>query len=93
MCKIYGIRGINEAKAYLADEYLRNHLEEICHALLQLPTNDASTIMSDIDVRKLQSSMTLFTLASSKDSIYQAVLDKYYHSKLDAKTIRILESH
>ena len=41
----YGIRDLDEAKAYLQDEYLGSHLLEISNVLLQLDCNDAKIVM------------------------------------------------
>ena len=41
----YGIRDLDEAKAFLQDEYLGSHLLEISNVLLQLDCNDAKIVM------------------------------------------------
>ncbi|MDR1811143.1 MAG: DUF1810 domain-containing protein [Prevotella sp.] len=43
------------------------------------------------DVMKLKSPLTLFLVASG-DSIFQEVLDKYYRSEKDEKTINIIRA-
>ncbi|MBR1602339.1 MAG: DUF1810 domain-containing protein [Synergistaceae bacterium] len=88
----YAIKDINEAKAYLADDHLRLNLEEICSALLELDDDNPEHVMgSSIDAIKLQSSMTLFALASaSQDNIYNKVLDKFFNGHKDAKTCDII---
>ena len=45
MCARYGIRGMGEAEAYLADETLRGRLVEISRALLELDGNDPVAVM------------------------------------------------
>ena len=88
----YAIKDLGEAKAYLADDHLRVNLEEICSALLELDDNNPEQVMgSSIDAIKLQSSMTLFALASaSQDNIYNKVLDKFFNGNKDAKTCDII---
>ena len=39
-CHRYGVRGLEEARAYLDDGVLRSHLIEISTELLELETND-----------------------------------------------------
>ena len=56
----YGIKGIEEARAYLADDFLRSHLVEISERLLALESNNATQVMGYPDDLKLKSSMTLF---------------------------------
>lgn len=90
MSEYYGIRDLDEAKAYLADPILRKHLIEICDVLLSLDTNDATEVMGRPDDRKLKSSMTLFDTATESLDVFQKVLDKYYHGKKDYRTLKIL---
>lgn len=88
--KHYGIENLDEAKEYLANEILREHLLEISQALLELPNNDIEYIMgSEIDKVKLLSSMTLFHLAEPTCEIFTKVIEKYFGGKLDAKTVEI----
>lgn len=90
MCQYYGIRDLEEAKAYLADPVLRSRLVEICEVLLSLDTNDAREVMGEIDSRKLQSSMTLFDEATESLDVFQKVLNKYYNGKRDNRTLKML---
>ena len=90
MCDRYGIRGIGEAEAYLADETLRARLVEISQALLELDGSDPVAVMSPIDTLKLRSCMTLFSLVPDTDPVFQAVLDKYYKGKRDRKTLEMV---
>ena len=59
-------------------------------ALLEIECNDASKVMGKPDDLKLKSSMTLFALASSKESVFQQVLDKYFCGKMDHRTLKLL---
>ena len=89
--QFYAIRDLEEARAYLQDKYLRNNLETICKALLELKTNDALTIFGRPDNMKLKSSMTLFAYISDETSIFHKVLEKYFDGKMDQRTIKILQ--
>lgn len=90
MSEYYGIRDLDEARAYLADPVLGKHLTEICEALLSLDTDDATEVMGQPDDRKLKSSMTLFDAATESLDVFQMVLDKYYHGKKDCRTLKML---
>lgn len=90
MCARYGVRGLGEAKAYLADETLRDRLVEISQALLELGDNDPVAVMGHIDALKLRSCMTLFSLVEGADPVFQAVLDKYYGGEPDPLTLELL---
>ena len=89
--QFYAIRDLEEARAYLQDKYLRNNLETICKALLELKTNDALTIFGKPDNMKLKSSMTLFAYISDETSIFHKVLEKYFDGNMDQRTIKILQ--
>lgn len=93
IAKYYGIKGIEEARAYLADELLRSRLVEISQALLSLKSNDASLVMGYPDDIKLKSSMTLFLLAAGENTpdgaLFQKVLDKFFAGKPDDRTVKL----
>ena len=86
----YGIGSLDEAKSYIADDTLRQHLVEISQALLALKSDNASQIMGYPDDMKLKSSMTLFMLAAPEIPVFQAVLDKFYGGEPDKKTIELI---
>ena len=88
--KYYGIRDLEEAKAFLAEPTLRAHLLEICGALLSLDTGDPHAVMGYPDDLKLRSSMTLFREAEPDCQVFQMVLDKYYGGEPDRKTLALL---
>ena len=90
--KYYGLHGIDEAKAYIADDELRQHLVEISEALLALDSDNASHILGYPDDMKLRSCMTLFMLAAPEIPVFQAVLDKFYGGEKDEHTVRILNN-
>ena len=87
----YALRSIEEAIAFLEDPYLSGNLREISQALLNLDTNNAAKVLGMPDDLKLKSSMTLFLVASNHDSLFQAVLDKFFSGKPDYRTLQILD--
>jgi len=82
MAEIYGLRGPDEAAAYLAHPVLRERLLSAMHAVCAQPAPLRTLMGSQIDVLKLVSSMTLFReiakrvkdddVASVADAILQA---------------------
>ncbi len=88
--KYYGIDGIDEAKAYMADAELRRNLLEITDALLRQPETDIHRVMGYPDNLKLRSSMTLFEAAAPNQSVFGEVLDRFYGGERDDATLKRL---
>ncbi len=89
--KFFAIKSIEEARQYLAHPLLGSDLKECTQALLRVEGRSALQIFGSPDDLKLNSSMTLFASVSSGDSLFQQVLDKYYHGEKDTRTLEILE--
>ncbi|MDE6703577.1 MAG: DUF1810 domain-containing protein [Muribaculaceae bacterium] len=87
----YGLSGIDEAKEYLAEPTLNNRLREITETVLNLQSDSILKVFGKIDSMKLQSSMTIFDLASP-DDIFAKVLDKWYDGQRDSSTLKILQN-
>lgn len=87
----YAIQSATEAKAYMENELLREHLLEISEALLTLDTSDATAVMGFPDDLKLCSCMTLFAQVTPEYGVFQKVLDKFYDGVKDLKTLEILQ--
>jgi uncharacterized protein (DUF1810 family) len=90
MARVYGIRDRAEATAYLAHPVLGPRLVETSRALLTIDGSSASQVMGSPDDLKLRSSMTLFSAVDGADPVFQAVLDKFFGGKPDAKTLSML---
>lgn len=88
----YGVRGLGEARDYLAHPVLGPRLRECVEALLALPGSDAEAVLGGIDAVKLRSSMTLFAVAagSGGEGPFRAVLEKYLGGAEDPETLRLL---
>ena len=91
MAYVYGINGLEEAKAYLAHPVLSARLIEISEALLEHKGKEIEDILGDIDAMKLRSSMTLFALISENSSIFHQLLDCFYDGKLDEHTLELVK--
>jgi uncharacterized protein (DUF1810 family) len=67
MAQRYGIAGLDEARAYLADPLLRQRLEAVISVIeeqLNQPGQDLELLMgSELDAAKTVSSLTLFDAA------------------------------
>ena len=89
--RYYGIKSIDEARAYLEHSVLGERLREIVGVILELEGNDPTALMGELDEKKLCSSMTLFMLAAEDGSLFKRVIDKYYGGVTDAKTEELLK--
>ena len=87
MAQLYAISGVAEAAAYLEHPVLGARLRTCCHALLELPGNDAVAVLGSVDAMKLRSSMTLF---AQVDPWFTTVLEKYDDGELDPATLDLL---
>ena len=87
--QLYSIRDIDEARDYIADPVLGKRLIEISRALLTLDVSDPTDIMGYPDDLKLCSCMTLFERVSD-DTVFGAVLDKFYGGRRDIRTLLLL---
>lgn len=88
--KLYALKNLDEATAYLQHVLLGHRLIEICDALLEGSGNDAHAIFGSPDDRKLRSCLTLFSLVPGAPPVFQSLLEKYFHGKKDEKTIQLL---
>ena len=91
MAEFYGIDGLAEAKAYIADDLLRGRLVEISEALLSLPSSDAREVMGYPDDLKLKSCMTLFMEAAPEIDVFGKVLEKFFGGEKDSKTVEMVK--
>ncbi len=87
----YSIADVGEAKAYMENDLLREHLLEISEALLDIPSNDAKQVMGRPDDMKLKSSMTLFAEIAPEYPVFRMVLDKFFEGEKDQRTLQILK--
>ena len=89
--QFYGIKGADEAKAFLAHPILGPRLIEITNALLAVQGKSTEEIFGYPDVLKLRSCATLFAHFSGASSVFQRVLEKYYGGRVDDATIQLLK--
>jgi uncharacterized protein (DUF1810 family) len=86
--KRYAIKSGAEARAYLAHPVLGARLRECAEAVLAIEGRTAFQVFGSPDNMKLRSSMTLFAVVA--DSVFEAVLAKYFEGERDAATLELL---
>lgn len=86
----YAINSREEAEAYLHHAVLGQRLIEISEALLLHKDKTATEIFGKPDDMKLKSCMTLFSLVTENDSVFQLVLKHYFDGKIDLRTKELL---
>lgn len=90
--EFFAIRTVAEAEAYLNHPILGFRLGQCADALLKLPHDDIGAVMSDPDDLKLKSSMTLFAFISPHNSVFHAVLAKFFGGELDELTLTLVQN-
>ncbi len=86
----YAIRSREEAVAYLNHATLGIRLRQCCEALLKHQGREVQDIMGYPDDLKLCSSMTLFAMISTPDSVFHKVLNAFYSGQMDERTVAFL---
>ena len=88
--KLYAIKSVDKARAYLAHPILGPRLVECAKAVVDLEGRTATQIFGFPDDMKLRSCATLFACVSSPASVFHRLIEKYYGGELDAATLRLL---
>jgi uncharacterized protein (DUF1810 family) len=95
MAERYAIRDMDQAKRYLADPVLGNHLRDTVRLLLHHKDKSALDILSYPDDLKLRSCLTLFCEAASDQSVrslFAEALQHFYDGEPDPRTLKLLRS-
>ena len=88
--KYYAIKNQEEARAYLNHPVLGMRLQECAEIVLNLEGKSIPGIFGYPDDRKFKSSMTLFSCVADQGSIFERVLNKYFHGERDTRTLELL---
>jgi uncharacterized protein (DUF1810 family) len=88
--RLYAIRSLDEARAYLGHPILGPRLLECVEALVGQQGRTAHEIFGSPDDLKLRSCATLFACVSPPGSIFERLLEKYYQGERDARTLELL---
>lgn len=90
MADRYGIEGLDEARAYLADELLGSRLRECVATLLtHSGRRSAAEVLGVVDAIKLNSCLTLFE-AAGEEPLFGAALDAFYGGERDRRTLAMV---
>lgn len=88
--RYYGIKGLEEAEAYLQHGVLGHRLMAVCKALLTQPNRNPHEVFGSPDDMKLKSSITLFSLVDDTEPCFKKVLDEFFEGQLDKATLELL---
>jgi uncharacterized protein (DUF1810 family) len=86
----YAIRSLEEANAYLAHPILGSRLIECTGLVNNVAGKSLREIFGSPDDMKFHSSVTLFSLLESPESVFAQALRKYFNGELDERTTAIL---
>jgi len=86
----FAIQSMQHAQEFMAHTGLANRLRYHTKLILKHRDKDIESILSMPDNIKFQSSMTLFSLASQRDTLFQQALDAFFDGKKDTQTLEIL---
>ena len=89
--RLYAIKSVAEAAAYLAHPLLGRRLLESVQAVLGLEGRSALDVFGSPDDVKLRSCATLFAAVSPAGSVFEQVLDRYFGGEPDDTTLRLLK--
>jgi uncharacterized protein (DUF1810 family) len=90
--KLYAIKSVAEARAYLAHPILGPRLLECAEAVLGVEGRSATEIFGSPDDLKLKSCATLFAAVLSPGSVFHRLLAKYYGGLRDERTLHLLDT-
>jgi uncharacterized protein (DUF1810 family) len=90
MAKLYAIKSLDEAKAYVSHPLLGKRLQECINLVLDIDGKSANAVFGYPDDLKFKSSMTLFLVAVPHIDLFQRAINKYYDGQRDQVTIQIL---
>lgn len=90
----YALKSLGEARQYLHHPVLGARLLECAEAVAAIEGLSVSAIFGYPDDLKLKSSMTLFaSITEDPHSVFNRVLEKYFHGEPDERTLHLLENH
>ena len=90
MAQKFALGSLDEARRYLVHPVLGARLRECTRLVLTTQNRTAEDIFGPVDAMKLRSSMTLFSLASPGDGLFEGIIEKYYDGEKDGRTIELL---
>lgn len=91
MARHYGIRSLDEARAYLAHPVLGPRLQAAVDAAIASGETDATRLLGSPDDLKLRSCLTLFLAADPEAARLRWALGVFYGGEADPATLALLE--
>jgi uncharacterized protein (DUF1810 family) len=88
--RLYSIKSVAEAEAYLRHPVLGPRLMESVQAVLGVEGRSALEVFGSPDDMKLRSCATLFACVSPAGSVFEQLLDRYFGGERDGKTLRLV---
>jgi uncharacterized protein (DUF1810 family) len=88
--KLFGIKSLEEARAFLAHPVLGPRLRECTRLAVSIEGRSVDEIFGWPDNLKVRSSMTLFAQATDDNADFRAVLEKFYGGQQDPRTLELL---
>jgi uncharacterized protein (DUF1810 family) len=88
--KHFAIKSLAEARAYLEHPILGPRLIACADAALGVEGRSALEIFGSPDNLKFRSCATLFACVAPEGSVFDQLLQKYFHGERDPKTLRLL---
>lgn len=89
--QLYGIRSLEEARAYWTHPILGERLRQCIKLALDSGETALDLFGKEIDVIKFQSCLTLFLQIAQNDLLLQAALHRFFRDELDIKTLEIIK--
>lgn len=86
--RFYGLKNLEEARAYLADPELGPRLETSIRAAMSSGERDPVAIFGEVDAMKFRSCLTLFEVAGLELCV--SALEYFYGGERDPETLRLL---
>jgi uncharacterized protein (DUF1810 family) len=90
--RFYGLRDLQEARAYIGHPVLGPRLVQCCGLLSALPEDDPVCIFGAVDALKLRSCLTLFAAAAPAQATFDDCLRKFFDGKPDPLTAQLLDA-
>jgi len=88
--RLYAIKSVAEAEAYLAHPALGPRLLESAQAVVGVKGRSALDIFGSPDDMKLRSCATLFATLSPAGSVFEQLLERCFDGRRDEKTIQLM---
>lgn len=91
MASEYGLRGRDEALAYIEHPVLGPRLLECVNAILAHRALGAERILGQVDALKFRSCLTLFARVAPQHPCFQQALEAIYEGQPDPITLQLLD--